>query len=213
MGFPHGHPKTTSLVASLRRTEIVAPLVIDGPINGEWFEAYVAPVLVPTLKPDDAVILGNICSHKQAWAHEKIEAAGAHAVPPALQPRLQSHREGILEAESAPAQSGRTHCERPVGQDRETNRPSRASRGPQLLHFLLLRPNMKGKALKLLHGCPHHLITNIDVALRGSEVPVACQSHYDFGSYTGMSEPGNEPASATMRRRSVDASLPVDLSH
>lgn len=36
MGFPHGHRKTTTLVAGLRSTGMVAPLVIDGPINGEW---------------------------------------------------------------------------------------------------------------------------------------------------------------------------------
>lgn len=53
MGFPHGHRKTTTLVAGLRNTGMVAPLVIDGPINGDWFEAYVAQVLVPTLKPGD----------------------------------------------------------------------------------------------------------------------------------------------------------------
>ncbi len=42
MGFPHGHRKTTTLVAGLRNTG--TPLVIDGPINGEWFEAYVGQV-------------------------------------------------------------------------------------------------------------------------------------------------------------------------
>lgn len=77
MGFPHGHRKTTTLVAGLRNTGMVAPLVIDGPINGEWFEAYVAQVLVPTLKPGDVVILDNLYSHKRPAAREMIEAAGA----------------------------------------------------------------------------------------------------------------------------------------
>jgi hypothetical protein len=48
MGFPHGHRKTTTLTAGLRSTGMGAPLVIDGPINGEWFGAYFAQVLVPT---------------------------------------------------------------------------------------------------------------------------------------------------------------------
>lgn len=67
MGFPHGHRKTTTLVADLRNTGMVAPLVIDGPINGEWFEAYVAQVLVPTLKPGDVVILEprRVCRRSQ----------------------------------------------------------------------------------------------------------------------------------------------------
>ena len=77
MGFPHGHRKTTTLVAGLRSTGMVAPLVIDGPINGEWFEAYVAQVLVPTLKPGDVVILDNLSSHKGPRVRELFESAGA----------------------------------------------------------------------------------------------------------------------------------------
>lgn len=77
MGFPHGHRKTTTLVAGLRNTGMVAPLVIDGPINGKWFEAYVAQVLVPALKPGDVVILDNLSSHKRPAARELIEAVGA----------------------------------------------------------------------------------------------------------------------------------------
>ncbi|KAB2729707.1 IS630 family transposase [Brucella intermedia] len=77
MGFPHGHRKTTTLVAGLRNTGMVPPLVIDGPINGEWFEAYVGQVLVPTFKPGDVVILDNLSSHKRLAAREIIEAVGA----------------------------------------------------------------------------------------------------------------------------------------
>ena len=77
MGVPHGHRKTTTLVAGLRSTGMVAPLVIDGPINGEWFEAYVGQVLVPTLKSGDIVILDNLSSHKRPAARVLIEAAGA----------------------------------------------------------------------------------------------------------------------------------------
>jgi hypothetical protein len=53
MGFPHGHRKTTTLVAGLRLSGMVAPMVLDGPINGDWVEAYVRHVLAPTLKPGD----------------------------------------------------------------------------------------------------------------------------------------------------------------
>jgi transposase len=77
MGFPHRHRKTTTLVVGRRNTGMVAPLVIDGPINGEWFEAYVGQVLVPTLKPGDIVILDNLSSHKRLAAREIIEAVGA----------------------------------------------------------------------------------------------------------------------------------------
>ncbi len=77
MGFPHGHRKTTTLVAGLRLSGMMAPMVLDGPINGDWFEAYVTSVLVPELKPGDIVVMDNLSSHKRAAIREKIEAAGA----------------------------------------------------------------------------------------------------------------------------------------
>jgi transposase len=77
MGYPHGHRKTTTLVAGLRMTGMIAPMVLDGPINGDWFEAYVAQVLVPELRPGDVVIMDNLSSHKRTAVRERIEAAGA----------------------------------------------------------------------------------------------------------------------------------------
>jgi transposase len=52
-------------------------MVLDGPINGDWFEAYVAQVLVPELRPGDVVIMDNLSSHKRAAVKERIEAVGA----------------------------------------------------------------------------------------------------------------------------------------
>ena len=77
MGFPHGHRKTTTLVAGLRTTGMVAPMVLDGPINGDWFEAYVRQILMPELRRGDIVIMDNLSSHKRASVRERIEAAGA----------------------------------------------------------------------------------------------------------------------------------------
>ncbi len=76
MGFPHGHRKTTTLVAGLRMTGMVVPMVLDGP-NGDWFEAYVTQVLAPELRPGDVVIMDNLSSHKRVSVRERIEAAGA----------------------------------------------------------------------------------------------------------------------------------------
>lgn len=56
---------------------MVAPMVLDGPINGDWFEAYVTKVLAPELKPGDVVIMDNLSSHKRASVRQRIEAAGA----------------------------------------------------------------------------------------------------------------------------------------
>lgn len=76
MGYLHGHRKTTRLVAGLRMTGMVAPMVLDGPINGDWFEAHVRQVLMPDLRRGDVVIMDNLSSHKRAGVREAIEAAG-----------------------------------------------------------------------------------------------------------------------------------------
>ncbi len=56
---------------------MIAPMVLDGPITGGWFEAYVTQVLVSELRPGDLVIMDNLSSHKRASVRERIEAAGA----------------------------------------------------------------------------------------------------------------------------------------
>ena len=76
-GIPHGHWRTTTFVAGLRLTGMVAPMVLDGPINGHAFQAYVDQVLVPELKPGDIVIMDNLGSHKGRAVRAAIEAAGA----------------------------------------------------------------------------------------------------------------------------------------
>jgi transposase len=73
----HGHWKTTTFVAGLRNTGMVAPMVLDGPINGELFQTYVDQVLVPALQPGDVVVMDNLGSHKGAGVRTSIEAAGA----------------------------------------------------------------------------------------------------------------------------------------
>lgn len=82
MGYPHGRRKTTTFVAGLRMTEMVAPMVLDEPINGDWFEAYVTNVLVPELRPGDVVIMDNLSSHKRVAIRERIEAAGPSTKAP-----------------------------------------------------------------------------------------------------------------------------------
>ncbi len=74
---PHGHWKTTTFVGALRLTGMTAPMVLDGPINGQWFLAYVEQALVPTLREGDIVIMDNLGSHKGAGVRKAIEDAGA----------------------------------------------------------------------------------------------------------------------------------------
>jgi transposase len=74
---PHGHWRTMTFLAALRHDRITAPCVLDGPINGESFRAYVEQVLVPTLQPGDIVVMDNLGSHKSRAIRNAIRAVGA----------------------------------------------------------------------------------------------------------------------------------------
>jgi len=74
---PRGRWRTLTFLAALRCDRIDAPCVVDGPINGTSFLAYVEQVLVPTLKPGDLVVIDNLGSHKHQAIRRAIRAAGA----------------------------------------------------------------------------------------------------------------------------------------
>ena len=81
---PHGRWHTLTFLAALRQDRITAPCVVDGPIDGATFRAYVEQILVPTLKPGDIVIMDNLGSHKGQHVRSAIRAAGARVffLPP-----------------------------------------------------------------------------------------------------------------------------------
>ena len=74
---PHGHWKTTTFTGALRLSGLTAPMVLDGPMNAEAFQAYISQVLVPTLRPGDIVVMDNLPAHKSAAIRTMIETAGA----------------------------------------------------------------------------------------------------------------------------------------
>jgi transposase len=75
--IPYGHWKTTTFLAGLCHDGLIAPLVLDGPIDGESFRAYVEQFLAPALRPGQIVVIDNLSSHKVAGVREAIEAVGA----------------------------------------------------------------------------------------------------------------------------------------
>lgn len=74
---PHGHWKTTTFIGALRLSGLTAPMVLDGPMNGDAFLAYVEQVLVPTLHPSDIVVMDNLPAHQRTGVRAAIEAARA----------------------------------------------------------------------------------------------------------------------------------------
>ena len=77
---PHGHWKTTTLIAALGLKGIRCSTVVDGAVNGDVFEAFVEQVLVGHLRPGDIVVMDNLSSHKRQRVQELIEKAGARLV-------------------------------------------------------------------------------------------------------------------------------------
>ena len=86
---PFGRGRTLTFLAALRCDRLTAPCVIDGPINGESFRAYVEQILLPVLAPGDIVVMDNLGSHKGRAVCAAIRAAKAKLVfLPAFSPDL-----------------------------------------------------------------------------------------------------------------------------
>ncbi len=74
---PQGHWRTTTFVAGLRDSGLVAPFVVDGAMTGAIFRTYVEKVLAPELRPGDVAVMDNLAAHKAVGVREAIHAAGA----------------------------------------------------------------------------------------------------------------------------------------
>jgi len=75
--IPHGHWKTTTFTAGLRLSGLAAPMLLDGPMNGDAFLAYVEQVLAPELEQNGIVIMDNLPAHKVTGVRQAIEKVGA----------------------------------------------------------------------------------------------------------------------------------------
>ena len=74
---PHGHWKMTTFTGALRLNGMTAPLVLDGPMDGECFLAYIEQMLAPTLRPGDVVVMDNLPAHRVKGVRSAIERASA----------------------------------------------------------------------------------------------------------------------------------------
>jgi transposase len=74
---PHGHWKTTTLIAALGQSGMRCATTVDAAVNRDVFEAFVEQVLLPSLKSGDVVVMDNLSSHKGARVRQLIESVGA----------------------------------------------------------------------------------------------------------------------------------------
>ena len=81
---PYGRWETTTFLGAMRTTGFIAPLCVEGAINGCIFRAWVEQHLVEDLRSGDIVVMDNLSSHKTAGVSEAIEAVGAEVryLPP-----------------------------------------------------------------------------------------------------------------------------------
>lgn len=74
---PHGRWTTMTFLAALRHDRIAAPCLLDGPINGTSFLAWVRQFLLPTLNSGDIVVMDNLGSHKAIAVRQALRTVGA----------------------------------------------------------------------------------------------------------------------------------------
>jgi hypothetical protein len=152
---PHGHWHTTTFLCGLRadgaasgptvrpqgrrcglRADgLVAPFVLDGAITGPAFLAYVEQALAPTLAAGDVVVLDNLASHEVKGVREAVEARGRRRapLPAALQPRPESGRARLQQAQAPAPSRRRPDRRRPVERHRTAARPLQPRRMRRLL--------------------------------------------------------------------------------
>jgi transposase len=75
--IPHGHWKSITFVGGLTTRGFVAPYVLDGPMDGVIFKAWIEQMLAPELRPGDLVIMDNLAAHKVDGIRKAIEDQGA----------------------------------------------------------------------------------------------------------------------------------------
>jgi hypothetical protein len=90
--IPHGHWKTITFVGGLTLAGFVAPMLLDGPMDGASFLAWVEQMLAPTLRPGDIVVMDSLAAHKVAGVRQAIEACGAELryLPPTVPTSIRS---------------------------------------------------------------------------------------------------------------------------
>ena len=166
---PFGRWRTLTFLAALRCDRLTAPCVIDGPINGVSFRAYVEQVLVPTLNPGDIVVMDNLASHKGRAVRASHPRRQSQALFLArLLARSQSHRTGLRQNEDLAPQSRRPNNRQDLANHRRPPRLLHPHRMPQLLQkrricFSLTRSRSRTPPWRKLRSgtpiAPRHMTT------------------------------------------------------
>ena len=74
---PLGHWSTRTLIGALGIDGVRCSMLVEGPVNGELFQAFVDQILCQQLRAGDIVVLDNLSSHKGVGIRQAIERVGA----------------------------------------------------------------------------------------------------------------------------------------
>ena len=153
---PYGRWRTLTFLAALRVDRIDAPLVLDGPINGRAFTAYVEQFLVPTLAPGDIVIMDNLrFPQGKGRTPRHPRRRRQTAVPTALLARLEPHRAGLLQAQDPDAKGRRTNRRGHLATRRQAARPVHRPRMRQLHQQRRICFNLKQSRSRMVAVAGH----------------------------------------------------------
>ena len=140
---PHGHWKTTTFVGGLRLGGMTAPMVLDGPMDGPAFLAWIEQMLAPTLEPGDIVVMDNLPAHKPDAVRTAIEATGATLrYQPPYSPDLNPIEMAFSKFKALEEGGGANH-RRPV----DCHRPGPATTHPERLRQLLHRRRIRARVI------------------------------------------------------------------
>jgi len=104
---PFGAWKTMTFIAALRHDRLTAPMLLDGPMSGQSFIAYVDQVLAPTLRRGDILVMDNVPTHKVRGVREALKLRGV-LVPefPSYSPDLNPIEQSFAKLKALLRQAG-----------------------------------------------------------------------------------------------------------
>ena len=133
---PYGRWETTTFLGAMRSSGFIAPLCVEGAINGRVFLAWVQQQLVPSLQAGDIVVMDNLSSHKSPGVVAAIEAVGASPLPATLFARSQSDRTRLQQVQEAAPRWRRADNGEALESLRQRPQPVHRKRMPELLPTL-----------------------------------------------------------------------------
>ena len=98
---PRNRGPVTTLIAGLSLAGMSPAMTVEGDTTAAVFAAYLEQVLLPALRPGQAVVVDNVGAHKPDRMRALVEAAGTRLVfLPAYSPDLSPVEEAFSEIET-----------------------------------------------------------------------------------------------------------------